>query len=95
MRQLEGVLGFQPGAYENGGQTNGVILRAELQRAGRPAASVFERRFDPARVPTDRGPQSFGFALGPVQSGDRLVLVIDPAGNNSWDWTYLTGLSLR
>lgn len=94
-RQLEGILGFQPGAYENGGQTNGVVLRAELQRAGQPAVIRFERRFDPAGVPADRGPQPFGFALGPVQPGDRLALVIDPAGNNSWDWTWLTGLSLR
>lgn len=94
-RRLEVVLGFEPGAYENGGQTNGVILRAELQRAGQPAAILFERRFDPARVPTDRGPQPVGFTLGPVQPGDQLVLVIDPAGNNSWDWTYLTGLSLH
>lgn len=94
-RRLEGVLGFQPGAYENGGQTNGVILRAELQRAGRPAAILFERRFDPAGVPADRGPQPFGLALGPVQPGDRLILVIDPAGNNSWDWTWLNGLSLH
>lgn len=93
--RLDCVLGFQPGAYENGGQTNGVILRAELQRAGQPVGILFERRFDPARVPADRGPQPVGFALGAVRPGDRLALVIDPAGNNSWDWTWLTGLSLR
>jgi hypothetical protein len=95
-RMLRFEFGLQEGAYTNGGQTDGATYRVELQRRDHPPQILFERNLQPLDRPADRGRQHAEVILPPTtRAGDRLVIRIDPAGSNSWDWTSLSSLELR
>lgn len=96
-RQLRFNFGFRPGAYSEGGQTDGAIYRVELQSTGRPVRIIFERFLQPRSREEDRGPQHAWLTLPPLLPGDDLTLIIDPgpAGNVAWDWTYISAFDLR
>ena len=96
-RQLRLDYGFRPGAYSNGGQTDGATYRVELQGAGQPARVIFERFLQPVSREADRGPQHADLTLPALQPGDVLTLKIDPgpAGNMAWDWTYISRFDLK
>jgi hypothetical protein len=95
--RLRFTYGFRPGAYTDGGKTDGAIYRVELQVAGQPARVLFERFLQPASRENDRGPQLATLTLPPLQPGEILTLKIDPgpADNVAWDWTYLSAFELK
>ncbi len=94
-RRFRFVYGFQEGAHSGGGQTDGAIYRIELRRDGHPSRLAFEHRLDPLGVPSDRGRQQASVDLADIRPDDRLHVVIDPGGHDSWDWTYVTDLQLE
>lgn len=94
-RELIFAYGFQPGAHQAGGRTDGAIYRVELERAGKAAEMLFERHLEPLGTPADRGRQESRVVLAGARAGDRLVLRILPGASNSWDWTYLTDVVLQ
>jgi hypothetical protein len=95
-RHLSFAYGFNAGAYTSPGATNGAVYQVELQRDGAPSRVIFERRLDPVAEPDHRGRQFADLVLpAGLRAGDRLVVRIDAAGNDSWDWTYLAALDLR
>ncbi|HEY8993866.1 MAG TPA: hypothetical protein VIM71_04225, partial [Lacunisphaera sp.] len=96
-RRLQFAYGFLPGAYSNGGGTDGAVFRAVLMQAGQPDHTIFKRFLQPKTQPEDRGPQLETLELPQSRPGDRLVVSIDPgpAGNAAWDWTYLRRLTLE
>ena len=89
--------GFLPGAYRNGNATDGARFLVLLQPAAGAARTLLDRGLDPLAHTEDRGPQPAEISLGAYQAGDRLVFRIEPgpAGSNSWDWTYVSRLSLE
>jgi hypothetical protein len=95
--QLSLSYGFRPGAYSNGGQTEGAIYRLELLRQGRPQQLLFERHLQPVSREGDRGAQHDSIALPELQPGDILTLKIEPgpSGSVAWGWTTISGFELK
>jgi len=90
-----GWFGFLPGAYSNGGDTNGaefIIYWAN----GIDKTELFRRFLDPVHVEADRGLQEFKVPLDSC-SGGRLYLHIDPGpyGNFAWDWTCWADVEIK
>jgi len=96
-QRLQFDYGFRPGAYANGGHTDGATFRVKLQKPDRSIRVLFERLLDPFRHEMDRGLQQIDLPLPKVHDGDRLVVSIDPGptGNAAWDWTYIRHFSLK
>ncbi len=92
---LSGSFGFLPGAYRDGGGTNGAEFIVQWSN-GVEQAVLFRRSLDPANVPTDRGLQNFSIPLKDL-SGGQLSLRIDPGQDNNvaWDWTCWTGIEIK
>ena len=95
-QRMQLTYGILPGAYTNGGNTDGAIFRVELNRPGQTATIIFERYLQPVTNPADRGRQLDTFMLPGVSQRDHLEVIIDPGpgGNGAWDWTYISGLRL-
>lgn len=94
-RHLSFAYGFQEGAYSRGGQTDGARFVVELQEPGQPARILFDRHLQPVAMAADRGRLQAEVDLPAPRPGSVLTLRIDPAGGDSWDWTYLAALDLR
>ncbi len=88
--------GFLPEAIVRG-NSDGADFIVELRPAAGPGRVLFRRHVDPAGNPADRGNLHARLALPKVAAGDRLVLRTDPgpAGNNAWDWCYVTRVQLK
>lgn len=89
--------GFLPGAYEGGNETDGACFLVLLRRADGTERVLWTRTLEPtARMP-DRGPQAADVPLGETTAGDRLIIRVEPgtAGDLSFDWTYVSSLSLE
>ena len=96
-KRLAFSYGMLPGAYQNGGNTDGADFRVELQEADGTPNVLFERRLQPVAAPGDRGRQYQSVNLPHGHRGARMTVVIDPgpAKNDSWDWTYVNRLTLE
>jgi len=96
-RRLQFEYGFLPGAYRDGGHTDGAEFRVALQHPGQADQILFHRLLNPGRNSADRGTQLLQLTLPQFQAGDRLVISIDPGptGNAAWDWTYIHPLTLE
>jgi hypothetical protein len=95
--QLNLTYGFRPGAYSNGGQTEGAIYRLELLSQGQPKRILFERHLQPVSREEDRGAQHLNITLPVLQPGDTLTLKIEPgpSGSVAWGWTYISAFDLK
>jgi hypothetical protein len=90
--------GFRPGAYRDGGNTDGAGFRVMLRRAGQPDLTVFARLLQPVGRPADQGKQHAAFPLpDKLAAGTELVFAIDPgpAGSAAWDWTYVANFQIK
>ncbi|HEY4302746.1 MAG TPA: hypothetical protein VGM73_17890 [Candidatus Didemnitutus sp.] len=93
--EIAGTFGYMPGAYSNGGNTDGAEFFVEAEVNGQRRI-LFDRFLDPVHTAADRGLQSFRAAL-PVPAASRLYLRVSAGArnNNSWDWTAWTGIDIR
>ncbi len=91
---LEFQAGLLPGAYSNGGNSDGVGLRIELEEAASATRTLLTQVLNPRDRAEDRGSRRIHVPLPAPAPGTRLNLVIDPgpANNGSWDWSYIEGL---
>ncbi|GAB1488558.1 hypothetical protein MASR2M8_10030 [Opitutaceae bacterium] len=94
-RHLHLDYGLQPGAYTDGGQTDGVVYQIELHRSEQPVEILLSRALSPVTVDDDRGTLSSEVLLPVTSPGDRLILKIDPKANSSWDWSYVSRFTLQ
>jgi len=94
-QELSGFFGYVPGAYQNGGNTDGAVFRVVWAR-GSEQPVLFSRRLNPRDVPADRGLQAFHVDLKNV-AGGQLRLEVDPGPYNDtgWDWTAWTGIEIK
>ncbi len=94
-RLLEFDFGFDAGAYERGGQTDGAVFSVVVHRAGTAEREIFSRYLHPVAEAADRGRQHARVALPAGLAGNDLVVRIAPGPGASWDWTYVAALELR
>jgi len=89
--------GLLPGAYSNGGNSDGIGLVVTLEREGATSQIVHTQLVNPREREADRGSLPVHVALPETKAGDRLRLAIDPgpAGDGSWDWSYIENLQLK
>ncbi len=92
--QINGAYGFLPGAYSNGGRTNGAEFVIYWSNGGEPVI-LHERFLDPVNKMSDRGLQKFSVKL-PKSSG-RVFLRVNPGpfGEFAFDWTGWTGIEFK
>jgi len=93
---LRFTAGLLPGAYSNGGHSDGVEIIISLKKNGGSPTVLFQRIINPASNPADRGDQSFQVPLPAFPPGTELTLVVSPGpdGNYDWDWSYLSGFRI-
>jgi hypothetical protein len=89
--------GFLPGAYQGGNATDGARFVVLLRPASGRERVLWDRTLEPATRMPDRGPQAADVPLGETAAGDRLIVRVEPgaAGDLSFDWVYVSSLSLE
>jgi hypothetical protein len=92
--ELNGAYGFVPGAYSNGGQTNGAEFSIVWSDGTDPIV-LHERYLDPVTKVNDRGLQRFNVKL-PKGTG-RVFLRVGPGlyGQYAFDWTGWTDIEFK
>ena len=91
---IQGDFGFVPGAYQNGGRTNGALFTV-YWTDGSDRFVLHERYLDPVPRLNDRGLQHFSAKL-PKGTGN-VIMRIDPGefGEYAFDWTGWTGIEFK
>lgn len=91
---VQAGFGFVPGAYTNGGRTNGAAFGVYWSD-GNDTVVLHERFLDPVTKVNDRGLQNFSAKL-PKGSG-HVTFRIDPGpyGEYAFDWTGWTGIEFK
>lgn len=91
---IQGGFGFVPGAYLNGGRTNGAQFTVYWSD-GNDRVVLHERFLDPVTKLNDRGLQQFSTRL-PKGAG-HVTFRIDPGpyGEFAYDWTGWTGIEFK
>jgi hypothetical protein len=93
--QVSGAFGFVPGAYENGGRTDGAEFRV-VWTNGSEQVVVYSRLLNPHDVPADRGLQTFDASLKNLAGGQlRLEVNPGPHSDTGWDWTAWTDIEIK
>lgn len=94
-QEASGLFGYIPGAYSNGGNTNGAEFIVYWFN-GVEKTELFRRYLNPVENPADRGVQKFKVSLKGL-TGGRLGMRIDPGpnGNFAWDWTWWSGIEIK
>lgn len=89
--------GYIPGAYSNGGTTNGGAFVVELARPNKPKETLFRRDLQPVQRTEDQGRHHAQIALPALGVADRLIVRTESGANDerSWDWTYLANFMLQ
>ncbi|HWA26772.1 MAG TPA: hypothetical protein VG734_14030 [Lacunisphaera sp.] len=92
--ELRGAYGFNPGAYTDGGRTNGANFTILWSSGGEPVL-LHERFLDPVAKLGDRGLQKFSVKL-PKSTGQVYLRVgPGPYGQYAFDWTAWTGIEFK
>lgn len=93
-KEMQGYYGFIPGAYSDGGRTNGAEFVVYWTAGGEPAI-LHERFLDPVKRMNDRGLQKFSVKL-PKDTG-QVYLRVNPGpyGEYAFDWTGWSGIEFK
>ena len=89
--------GLLPGSYTGNGHSDGAEFIVEFKRPDGSVEPVYRRLLNPLDLPADRGTQHFTVPL-PAHANGTVMIVrtgVGPAGDGSWDWTYLSGLDIE
>lgn len=91
LTRLQAGFGLRPGAYAQGGRTDGVEFSVVAGWPGGRTEVLWQRWLDPVRQPADRGRQTVDLAL-PADLPATLTFRTrpGPAGDTRWDWSYWT-----
>ncbi len=93
--RLTGSFGFVPGAYSEGGRTDGATFQV-VWTDGPQREVLFSAHLDPVHSSSDRGMQMFSVDLNARNCGQLLLQVNPgPAGDNSWDWTAWSDVDIQ
>lgn len=85
--RLRASYAIRPGAFTDGGFTDGVCFRVSAATEGGAVRKLFERCLDPRARADDRPLQTLDVAVGLTARG-TLVFETDCRANCDWDWSY-------
>jgi hypothetical protein len=90
-------IGLLPGAYTNGGNSDGVGYTFEALLPGGERRTLFNRYIDPAHQAGDRGSPHVSVPLPALPSGTQLRIVTDvgPKGDRSWDQSFVADVHFQ
>lgn len=93
--EINGFYGFVPGAYSNGGNTNGATFSIVWSDDNNQPVVLHERFLDPKNRINDRNLQKFHVKI--PQGRGRLFLRVSPGpfGEFAYDWTGWTGIEFK
>ena len=96
-RWLTGGLGFLETAYAHPpDSTDGAIFTVSFLAENGTRRMLLERSLRPSVEASDRGTQNFRIELPAGESGKiELTISPGPQGNNAYDWTYWSDLTLQ
>ncbi|MEO7598757.1 MAG: hypothetical protein ABIV50_07490 [Opitutus sp.] len=91
VKTLQAKVGLLPGAYTNGGNTDGVGYSVFLTQADGRREKIWSRLLDPVHRDEDRGFVAITVSLPPTDGKAQLTVVTDigPNGDRSWDQSYI------
>jgi len=94
-KTIAGSFGYLPGAWSDGGNTNGAEFIVYWAN-GAERIEIFKRYLSPVSNPLDRGLQRFEARL-PDRVDGRLFLQISAGAENNfaWDWTVWSDVEFR
>ncbi len=89
--RLTASFGLRPGAYDQGGHTEGVEFRVTATWLDGRTETLWRRWLDPVHHSVDRGVQSMEITL-PASRPATVILQTGPGptGNTQWAWSYWT-----
>lgn len=90
-------IGLLPGAYQDGGRTDGVEYSFETVLPDGTHATVARHYLDPLHRSEDRGFVPFEVSLPSLPDGSllRIATGIGPNGDRGWDQAFITGSAFR
>ncbi len=96
-RRMTAEIGLLPGAYENGGHSDGVEYTISVVAPGGARTAVWSRYVDPFNRPEDRGPLTISVNLPALPPGSQLVVAtgVGPRGDRSWDQSWIANVRFR
>lgn len=97
-KRIDAVFGVTDGAFaaSNQAATDGVTIEVVEVQANGLRRVLFRRDLDPARTPTDRGPQAISLAEKSPLTG-TLIFKITPGPKNNFnsDWAYWARIEIH
>lgn len=96
-REVSFEIGMLPGAYSNGGGSDGVGYTFAVIHPDGTRREVGRKVLQPGRLMEDRGPQYIHFPIPTRPAGSQLGITTDagPNGDRSWDHSYVAGVKFH
>lgn len=83
---LSGVHGYVPGAYLDGGETDGAMFRVRWID-GEDSRDLYQRKLMPFTAEDDQGMHDFSIDVSGLPATGQLWFDVSINGNPAWDWT--------
>src|SRR5690606_34051123 len=85
-------IGLLPGAYTDGGNSDGVLFRIFTLGDDGSKTQIWTRTLDPVRQESDRGPVGVTIPIDTTTGTKQLMVTteIGPNGDRSWDQSYIS-----
>lgn len=95
-RRLEAEFLLSPGAYTEGGNSDGVEFEIELVNPGEKPRVLFRRFLNPLRVPVDRGTHRVALDIDARPGATVFARTLPgPRGDSSYDWAFWRRIDIR
>lgn len=90
-KSMHAEIGLLPGAYTNGGNSDGVGFTVYAEGPGTPRQKIWSRYVDPVHQAQDRGALEITIPIPTLPAGAHVIVTTDIGahGDRSWDQSYI------
>jgi 4-amino-4-deoxy-L-arabinose transferase-like glycosyltransferase len=94
--RLEATFLMSPGAYTEGGNSDGVEFELELVNPGAEPKLLFRRFLNPLQVPVDRGAHDIALEINARPGATLYARTLPgPRGESNYDWAFWRRIDIR